>query len=149
MGRRLTSGPPAKAHPATLPAPRLRLGPAQLARLACLRAGPLTRPASAPRRAVPARRAAPFPRAAPDRIGARSPHGRHAPAMHATRQAQPASPSTRSPSSADPAALPPSLSRAASLLRRTELCSRAVFATAAPPAKFAAGAPPLPAIKRA
>ena len=61
----LLNGPPPHFWPASQslpnvhPAPRLCLGPAQLARLACLRAGPLTRPALAPCRAVPAHHARP------------------------------------------------------------------------------------------
>ena len=92
--------PTSRSRPMLHPALHLRLGPAQLARLACLSAAPRL-----------------FSRAAPDRVRTHSSRGRHAPATHAARQPRPASPSMRSPSSAAPAALPTSLSRAASLLR--------------------------------
>ena len=109
-GRRLISGPPAEAGPRSTPpraAPSPRPSPTRAPGL------PLRWPAHpAYLSAVPRL----FPRATPDRVRARSPRGRHAPAMHATRQPRPASPSTCSPSSAAPTALPTSLSRAASLL---------------------------------
>ena len=83
-----------------------------------------------------------FPRAAPDRVRARSPRGRHAPATHAVRQPRPTSPSTRSPSSAAPAALPTSPSRS---LRSSDSSSARPLsppnAAAAPPATYPPSTP--------
>ncbi|XP_066323247.1 uncharacterized protein [Miscanthus floridulus] len=101
-GRRLASGPPAEAGPASLPH-RARLdslGPAQH------RAAPGLPPRACPRRAA----------SCPDRVRARSPRGRPALATPAARQPRPGSTSTRAPSSAPQRCLlpitPPALSAA-------------------------------------
>ena len=132
---------PKPAHAPPRRAPRLRLGAAQLVRLAYLRAGPLTRPASAPRRACSH---APRPT-----VSGRA----HRVAAMRQRRMPHDSPGLPRPPLARLHLLPPLRSPLHSpalplCFARTELCSRVAIATAASPAKFAAGAPPLPAIKR-
>ena len=145
-GRRLASGPPAKAGLARVPASRAPRPPNASAHLA-------SRPSSARRsRAALASaqpRAVPLPVAAPRRDRGRElpPRGDHVPASPAARQLRPDTAPTRPPSTAGARALAHSRPSCLPSPPEPRAPSSALAAPTHPPARFTAGAPPRPAIK--